>query len=61
VHTALLISFSDIFFHGYIKGPVLERKGTALGVVSAIAGQTRIWVGINGTQGHAGTVPMKGR
>ena len=43
------------------QGPVLERSGLALGVVSAIAGQTRLWVVINGTQGHAGTVPMKGR
>jgi len=43
------------------QGPVLERKNLALGVVSAIVGQSRMWVSINGTQGHAGTVPMVGR
>ncbi|KAG1667557.1 hypothetical protein FOA52_014637 [Chlamydomonas sp. UWO 241] len=43
------------------QGPVLEARGLPLGVVSAIAGQTRLWVIINGTQGHAGTVPMRGR
>ena len=29
---------------------MLESKGTALGAVSAIAGQTRLWVVVNGTQ-----------
>lgn len=43
------------------QGPVLERHGLPLGVVAGIAGQTRIWVDVHGTQGHAGTVPMKGR
>ncbi|GAX82684.1 hypothetical protein CEUSTIGMA_g10110.t1 [Chlamydomonas eustigma] len=43
------------------QGPVLERRDVALGVVSAIAGQSRLWLTINGTQGHAGTVPMRGR
>ncbi|KAL6756411.1 hypothetical protein V8C86DRAFT_1810565 [Haematococcus lacustris] len=51
---------------GYVEvhmeqGPVLERRQVPLGVVSAIAGQTRAWLVINGTQGHAGTVPMRGR
>ena len=45
----------------HTQGPVLEAKGAPLGVVSAIAGQTRMWLSINGTQGHAGTVPMRGR
>ncbi|KAJ9505145.1 hypothetical protein QJQ45_023734 [Haematococcus lacustris] len=40
---------------GYVEvhmeqGPVLERRQVALGVVSAIAGQTRAWLVINGTQ-----------
>lgn len=43
------------------QGPVLEREGLALGVVSAIAGQTRLTVKIDGLQGHAGTVPMSMR
>lgn len=40
------------------QGPVLEQQRVALGVVTAIAGQTRLWVTVEGVQGHAGTVPM---
>jgi allantoate deiminase len=40
------------------QGPVLEREGEALGVVSAIAGQGRYRVNARGEAGHAGTVPM---
>jgi acetylornithine deacetylase/succinyl-diaminopimelate desuccinylase-like protein len=40
------------------QGPVLESSGVPLGVVTAIAGQTRLSVSIAGEQGHAGTVPM---
>ena len=40
------------------QGPVLEGMGLPLGVVSAIAGQTRLAVSVSGVQGHAGTVPM---
>ncbi len=40
------------------QGPVLESRGEALGVVSAIAGQTRAAVGFIGGAGHAGTTPM---
>jgi allantoate deiminase len=40
------------------QGPVLEADGVALGVVSAIAGQTRARVTFIGVGGHAGTVPM---
>ncbi len=43
------------------QGPVLERAGTAIGVVSAIVGITRIEVVFEGKSGHAGTVPMEGR
>jgi len=43
------------------QGPVLERKGLPVGVVTAIAGQTRLWVDLAGEAGHAGTVPMAGR
>jgi allantoate deiminase len=43
------------------QGPVLERGGLPVGVVSAIAGQTRIRVLITGEAGHAGTVPMEAR
>jgi len=40
------------------QGPVLEQKNLPLGVVSAIAGQTRAKLIFTGEAGHAGTVPM---
>jgi len=40
------------------QGPVLEQQGLGVGVVSAIAGATRMIVTITGEAGHAGTVPM---
>ena len=40
------------------QGPVLEAEGLPVGVVSAIAGQSRVTVTFEGTAGHAGTVPM---
>ena len=41
------------------QGPVLEAEGLAVGVVTAINGFTRMAVTIEGTAGHAGTVPMR--
>ena len=43
------------------QGPVLERRDLPVGVVTAIAGQSRIAVTLRGEAGHAGTVPMDGR
>ena len=40
------------------QGPVLEAKRLAVGVVSAIAGQTRGRLTFCGQAGHAGTTPM---
>ena len=40
------------------QGPVLEEAGLALGVVDAIAGQSRCTVTFRGRAGHAGTTPM---
>jgi allantoate deiminase len=40
------------------QGPVLEAADLPVGVVSAIAGQSRARVAFEGTAGHAGTVPM---
>jgi hydantoinase/carbamoylase family amidase len=40
------------------QGPVLLDAGLALGVVTAIAGATRLKVAVTGLAGHAGTVPM---
>jgi len=43
------------------QGPVLDGLGAPVGVVEAIAGQSRIWVEFRGRAGHAGTLPMEGR
>jgi allantoate deiminase len=48
---------------GYVElhieqGPVLEAKNLAVGVVTAIAGATRLAAKLTGMAGHAGTVPM---
>lgn len=43
------------------QGPVLEGAGVSLGIVTAIAGQRRYRVIVDGSSGHAGTVPMKQR
>jgi len=40
------------------QGPVLEEKGLPVGVVTAIAGATRLAANLTGMAGHAGTVPM---
>lgn len=40
------------------QGPVLEHYRASVGVVSAIAGQTRIRAAFTGRAGHAGTTPM---
>ena len=49
---------------GYVEahieqGPVLEKTNLAVGIVSAIAGQTRARVSFIGRAGHAGTTPMR--
>ena len=48
---------------GYVEahieqGPVLENKNLPLGIVTAIAGQTRAKIIFKGRAGHAGTTPM---
>jgi allantoate deiminase len=40
------------------QGPVLEAENLPVGVVTAIAGATRLAVSLIGMAGHAGTVPM---
>ena len=40
------------------QGPVLEKNNLPVGVVTAIAGQSRLRVEFSGIAGHAGTVPM---
>ena len=43
------------------QGPVLLNAGLALGVVTSIAGASRIRCTVAGLAGHAGTVPMDAR
>ena len=40
------------------QGPVLEAEQLAVGVVTSIAGATRLSIELRGEAGHAGTVPM---
>jgi allantoate deiminase len=49
--------FAYIEFH-IEQGPVLESLGLPLGVVSAIAGQTRVSLIFRGQARHAGATPM---
>jgi allantoate deiminase len=47
------------YFEVHIEqGPVLEAAGAPLGVVTAIAGQSRSNLAFEGRAGHAGTTPM---
>lgn len=50
-----LLGYAEVHIE---QGPVLEKKNLAVGVVSAIAGQTRARINFTGEAGHAGTVPM---
>ena len=43
------------------QGPVLLNEGLPVGVVTAIAGVSRLRVLVTGLAGHAGTVPMGAR
>ena len=43
------------------QGPVLEQEHLPVGVVTAIAGATRMAARLTGMAGHAGTVPMSSR
>jgi allantoate deiminase len=43
------------------QGPVLERLGEPVGVVTAITGQSHAEVTFRGEAGHAGTVPIDAR
>ena len=49
---------------GYVEahieqGPVLENENAAVGIVTAIAGQSRFQFTFTGRAGHAGTIPMR--
>ncbi len=50
-----LLGYAEVHIE---QGPVLEQKNLAVGVVTAIAGQSRIKIHFTGKAGHAGTTPM---
>ncbi len=50
-----LLGYAEVHIE---QGPLLENKKLPLGVVTAIAGQTRAHLAFNGRAGHAGTTPM---
>lgn len=50
-----LLGYAEIHIE---QGPVLEQQNLAVGVVSAIGGQTRARISFTGQAGHAGTTPM---
>lgn len=52
---ATLLGYCEVHIE---QGPVLEAHDLPLGIVTAIAGQTRIAATLHGQAGHAGTVPM---
>ncbi len=51
-----LLGYAEVHIE---QGPVLEQMNLAVGVVTAIAGQSRARITFMGEAGHAGTVPMK--
>ncbi len=62
-HHAPLPRYTPGSLHAYLEihieqGPVLERNNLAVGVVTHIAGQTRVKIQVHGRADHAGTCPM---
>jgi allantoate deiminase len=53
-----LIGYCEVHIE---QGPVLEAAGLPVGVVSAIAGQSRFQLTFTGEAAHAGTTPMHRR
>jgi len=53
-----LLAYAEVHIE---QGPQLERENLPVGVVRAIAGQTRANVRFAGKAGHAGTTPMDAR
>jgi allantoate deiminase len=59
LHEPLMNPDSAAYLEFHIEqGPLLESLGLQLGVVEAIAGQTRAVVRFTGRANHAGTTPM---
>ncbi|WP_339226835.1 M20 family metallo-hydrolase [Oceanobacillus sp. FSL K6-2867] len=52
----------EVFLELHIEqGPVLEREGKQIGIVTGIAGPTRFKLGVYGKASHSGTTPMNHR
>lgn len=50
------------FLEAHIEqGPVLERAGKEIGIVTAVAAPTRLQIILTGEQNHSGTTPMQMR
>jgi len=59
MHNAALATASFAYLEFHIEqGPLLESEGLSLGIVDAIAGQTRMTFIFEGHANHAGTTPM---
>lgn len=43
------------------QGPILERQGKSIGVVTSVQGMKWFAVRVTGVEGHSGTTPMPGR
>lgn len=43
------------------QGPILEREGKSVGVVTSVQGMKWFAVRVTGVEGHSGTTPMPGR
>lgn len=54
----LLDSFIEVHIE---QGPILEREGKTIGVVTQVQGMRFLTVRVQGEDGHAGTMPMQNR
>ena len=53
--------FASYFEIHIEQGPILEREGIDIGVVTAVQGMRWFRVQLSGQSGHSGTYPMEGR
>ena len=59
-HSGALVGFPDCFVEVHIEqGPTLAEAGASLGLVESIASIVEFDVRFHGTEGHAGTTPMR--
>ena len=66
IEAALANAWQPNSVHAYIElhieqGPLLERSGDQIGIVTAIAGIDRLMASFTGRQDHAGATPMDAR